>query len=139
MRLLRSAAPAPAAALPDAREFAFTSRDFERIARMIYERAGISLGTSKQQMVYSRLARRLRARELHSFDDYLALIASGDEGELEAFTNSLTTNLTAFFREPHHFPILAEHAVAQAAHHRLELWCSAASTGDEAYSMAMTL
>jgi len=124
---------------PEGREFDFTARDFERIAAMIYEHAGISLSASKQEMVYSRLARRLRARGLQRFDEYLALLASGDdEAEWEAFTNSLTTNLTAFFREPHHFPILAEQMLAQAGSHRIELWCSASSTGEEPYSMAMT-
>jgi chemotaxis protein methyltransferase CheR len=133
------AVPEPAAAGPAGREFDFTARDFERIARLIYERAGISLSATKQQMVYSRLSRRLRARDLHSFDEYLGLLAGGDATELEAFTNSLTTNLTAFFREPHHFPILAQHVLAQARSRRIELWCSASSTGEEPYSMAMTM
>ncbi len=124
---------------PEGREFAFTDHDFQQIARMIYEHAGISLSASKQEMVYSRLARRLRVRGLQRFDDYLELLAGGDEAEWEAFTNSLTTNLTAFFREPHHFPILAEHALARAGDHRLELWCAACSTGEEPYSMAMTM
>ena len=129
----------PAQCRLEGREFEFTARDFERIARMIYEHAGISLSASKQEMVYSRLARRLRVRGLQRFDEYLALLAGGDEPEWEAFTNSLTTNLTAFFREPHHFPILAEHVLAQAGSHRIELWCSASSTGEEPYSMAMTM
>jgi chemotaxis protein methyltransferase CheR len=129
----------PGLARAEGREFEFTPRDFERIARMIYEHAGISLSTSKQEMVYSRLARRLRVRGLQRFDEYLALLAGGDDAEWEAFTNSLTTNLTAFFREPHHFPILAEHVLAQAGSHRIELWCSASSTGEEPYSMAMTM
>ncbi|MGE5522243.1 MAG: CheR family methyltransferase [Rhodospirillaceae bacterium] len=126
-------------ARPEGREFEFTARDFERIARMIHEHAGISLSPSKQEMVYSRLARRLRARGMQRFDDYLGLLATGDEAEWEAFTNSLTTNLTAFFREQHHFPILAQHALGQARSHRIELWCSASSTGEEPYSMAMTM
>ena len=81
--------------------------------KLIYERAGISLSEAKQDMVYSRLARRLRARGLLDFADYLALLDAGDEAEWEAFTNALTTNLTSFFREEHHFPILAEHALRQ--------------------------
>ena len=123
----------------EGREFEFTARDFERIARMIYRHAGISLSAAKQEMVYSRLARRLRARGLTRFEDYLALLAGGDDDEWEAFTNSLTTNLTAFFREPHHFPMLAEHALKASGRHRIELWCSASSTGEEPYSMAMTM
>lgn len=120
------------------REFVFTSKDFDRVCRLIYEHAGISLGPSKQDMVYSRLARRLRANRLDNFKDYLVLLESNNETEWEAFVNSLTTNLTSFFREPHHFPILAEHVAKQRGRH-LALWCSAASTGEEAYSMAMTM
>lgn len=126
-------------ARPEGREFIFTVRDFDRIAKMIYEHAGISLSPTKQEMVYSRLARRLRARGLSRFDDYLELLAGGDETEWEAFTNSLTTNLTAFFREPHHFPILADLARRRGPGERLELWCSASSTGEEPYSMAITM
>jgi len=82
----------------DAREFQFSGRDFERVCRLIYEHAGISLNASKQDMVYSRLARRVRANGLTSFKGYLDLLESNDAEEWEAFTNSLTTNLTAFFR-----------------------------------------
>lgn len=122
----------------DNREFHFTTQDFEKVSKLIYEHAGISLNPSKQEMVYSRLGRRLRAKGLTNFSDYLSLLERGDEEEWEAFTNSLTTNLTAFFREAHHFPILARHVQAQK-HRPIELWCSAASTGEEPYSMAMTM
>ena len=91
------------------REFAFSAADFERVRKLIYEHAGISLSATKQDMVYSRLARRLRETRLKSFGDYLALLERGDKSEWEKFVNSLTTNLTSFFREPHHFPLLAEH------------------------------
>lgn len=121
------------------REFHFTAQDFERIRKLIYERAGISLSPAKQDMVYSRLARRLRATGIRSFGEYLGRLERGDTVEMEAFTNSLTTNLTAFFREPHHFPILAEHIRKLKGHHPISLWCSAASTGEEPYSMAMTM
>lgn len=121
------------------REFVFTEKDFERVCRLIYEHAGISLKSSKQDMVYSRLARRLRANGINNFRDYLVLLESDNKVEWEAFVNSLTTNLTSFFREPHHFPMLAEHAVKQKGRHPLSLWCSAASTGEEPYSMAMTM
>lgn len=122
------------------REFDFTEKDFEQVRRLIYEHAGISLNPSKKDMVYSRLSRRLRATGLGSFRDYLALLESDDvESEWEAFVNSLTTNLTSFFREPHHFPILAEHVLKHRGKHPIALWCSAASTGEEPYSMAMTM
>jgi chemotaxis protein methyltransferase CheR len=125
--------------LKDGREFHFTSHDFDRVRKLIYAHAGISLSDSKQELVYSRLSRRLRATGIKSFSEYLALLESNDSVEWEAFTNSLTTNLTAFFREPHHFPMLADHLRSIQSKHPVTLWCSAASTGEEAYTMAMTV
>lgn len=121
------------------REFVFTAKDFSRVRELIYEHAGISLNSSKQDMVYSRLARRLRATGIDNFRDYLALLESNNEAEWEAFSNSLTTNLTSFFREPHHFPLLAEHVLKHKGREPVSLWCSAASTGEEPYSLAMTM
>lgn len=121
------------------REFVFTQENFERICALIYEHAGISLKPSKQHMVYSRLARRLRINGLYNFKDYLAMLEGGNEAEWEAFVNSLTTNLTSFFREPHHFPLLAEHVAGKKGQHPIALWCAAASTGEEPYSIAMTV
>ena len=120
------------------KEFDFSARDFERVRSLIYKKAGIALAESKQEMVYSRLARRLRAIGMTSFTDYLDDLESGrDAQEWEAFTNALTTNLTSFFRESHHFPILAEHA--RRVKEPLEIWCSASSTGEEPYSIAMAV
>jgi chemotaxis protein methyltransferase CheR len=128
----------PARAGDQARDFEFTSADFERIRELIHRGAGISLSDHKRDMAYSRLARRLRARGLDSFRHYLDLLESeNDPAEWEAFTNALTTNLTAFFREAHHFPLLAEFVVQRQA--PVSVWCSAASTGEEPYSIAMTL
>jgi len=123
---------------PDSREFHFTAQDFQRVRKLIHEHAGISLADSKQELVYSRLSRRLRATGTLTFADYLKRLEQNDEQEWEAFANSLTTNLTAFFREEHHFPLLAEHLRRQDGRHPIVLWCSASSTGEEAYSMAMT-
>ena len=122
----------------DGREFHFTSRDFDRVRKLIYAHAGISLSDSKQELVYSRLSRRLRATGIKSFSEYLTLLESNNTAEWEAFTNSLTTNLTSFFREPHHFPILADHLRSLNGKHPIAMWCSAASTGEEPYTMAMT-
>jgi chemotaxis protein methyltransferase CheR len=120
------------------RDFEFTSADFARIRELIHRRAGISLSDHKRDMAYSRLARRLRARGLESFRHYLDLLESEqDPAEWEAFTNALTTNLTAFFRESHHFPILAE--FVKRRQQPVSIWCSAASTGEEPYSLAITL
>jgi len=120
------------------REFHFTSQDFQRISKLIYQRAGISLGESKQELVYSRVARRLRATGIKTFSEYLDRLQRGDAAEWEEFTNSLTTNLTSFFREAHHFQILTDHLRKLGKTRPIELWCSACSTGEEAYSMAMT-
>ena len=129
---------APIARDSGAREFAFTTADFERVRKLIYAHAGIALSPAKQDMVYSRLARRLRETRLTSFGEYLALLERGDKGEWEKFVNSLTTNLTSFFREPHHFPMLAAHLKKLQGKSPIKIWCSAASTGEEPYSIAMT-
>ena len=124
---------------PDDREFTFTSQDFERVRKLIHDHAGIALSPQKKDMAYSRLARRLRAVGLTSFDDYLALLERGDENEWELFVNALTTNLTSFFREEHHFPMLKEHLRPRMKKGAVTIWCSAASTGEEPYSIAMTV
>ena len=122
-------------------EFSFDARDFERVRALIYQRAGISLHTGKQAMVYSRLSRRLRETSHRSFASYLEWLerSSGPAGEQEwqEFVNCLTTNLTSFFREEHHFHALADDLKARAGR-PLRIWCNAASTGEEPYTLAMT-
>src|SRR5665647_2530628 len=119
-------------------DFLLTDHDFSKIRTLIHQRAGIALGAQKRQMVYSRLSRRLRELRLKEFSTYLSFLEADPNGdEWQLFTNALTTNLTAFFREAHHFPVLAEHA--RKCPQPLTVWCSAASTGEEPYSIAMTL
>lgn len=113
--------------------------DFERVRKLIYQHAGISLSPVKQDMVYSRLARRLRATGMPSFAAYLDGLERNGGDEWERFVNSLTTNLTSFFREPHHFPIFAEHLRKLGTKRPVRVWCSAASTGEEPYSIAITV
>ena len=122
------------------KEFGYTSRDFERVRQMIHARCGISLSPSKCEMVYSRLARQLRAHNLSAFAQYLDMLEAepADSSEWQTFTNALTTNLTSFFREPHHFPILDEH-LRTLGRRQITIWCCAASTGEEPYSIAMTV
>ncbi|MBZ0132240.1 MAG: chemotaxis protein CheR [Rhodocyclaceae bacterium] len=120
------------------REFEFTAADFERVRKLIYAHAGIALSDNKQDMVYSRLARRLRASGDRSFAQYLVRLERGDAQEWEPFINSLTTNLTSFFREAHHFEVLSKHLKSIAEKRPIRIWCSAASTGEEPYSIAMT-
>ncbi|MBS1141034.1 MAG: methyltransferase, CheR-type [Proteobacteria bacterium] len=121
------------------REFSFSTTDFERVRKLIYQHAGISLSPVKQDMVYSRLARRLRATGKSSFAEYLDALEKNGGDEWERFVNSLTTNLTSFFREPHHFPIFAEHLRKLGTKRPIRVWCSAASTGEEPYSIAITV
>lgn len=128
----------PRDAVQESRAFAFDDRDFRRIVRMIRARAGIHLGDHKRDMVYSRLSRRVRTLGLQRFSDYLDLVEEADDAdETQAFVNALTTNLTSFFREAHHFDILAQ-LLRAAPRGPITLWCCAASTGEEPYSIAMT-
>ncbi len=120
------------------REFAWTNADFDHVQNLIYQRAGISLHDGKHAMVYSRLSRRLRETGHQSFKEYLSWLESTDGPEWQEFINALTTNLTSFFREQHHFDILADHLKAKSASTPWKIWCSAASTGEEPYSIAMT-
>jgi chemotaxis protein methyltransferase CheR len=120
------------------REFAYTPRDFERVRRLIHARVGISLNDSKQNMVYNRLVKRLRALELAAFADYLDLLDDAGHAEWQHFVNALTTNLSHFFREEYHFPILVSHVKA-LGRSPVRVWSAAASTGEEPYSIAIAL
>jgi chemotaxis protein methyltransferase CheR len=128
------------AVLSDAqgREFAWTDADFDRVQALIYQRAGISLHDGKHAMVYSRLSRRLRETGHQSFRDYLGWLENHDGHEWQEFVNALTTNLTSFFREHHHFEVFSDHLKTHKAHGAWKVWCSAASTGEEPYSILMT-
>jgi chemotaxis protein methyltransferase CheR len=127
-------------------EFTFTANDFAQIARLLYEQAGITLSESKSTLVYSRLAKRLRALGLATFAEYIDFVSSprGEE-ERGAMLNSLTTNVTRFFREPHHFDHLRDKVLAprlaavKAGRARMRLWSAGCSTGQEPYSIAITL
>lgn len=134
--------PQPAAAPDDGpvaqgREFAWTGEDFSRIKALIYKKAGISLHDGKHAMVYSRVSRRLRETGHGSFRAYLDWLEQHDGSEWQDFINALTTNLTSFFREQHHFEILRELLAARSGQ-PWRIWCAAASTGEEPYSLAMT-
>jgi len=120
------------------REFQFNESDFHSIQKLIYSHAGIALSDTKRKLIYSRISRRLRTYGLTRFSDYLAILESNKD-EWQPFINALTTNLTSFFREQHHFSILADHIKKLGTKRTIHLWCSAASTGEETYSMAMTI
>lgn len=125
--------------------FPFTDEDFRKISKILHEDAGIYLSSAKATLVYSRLTKRLRALGLENFRDYCSLIASdGGVDERQKMIAALTTNVTRFFREPHHFEHLKTHVVARKAEHvrkggRLRIWSAACSDGQEPYSIAMTI
>lgn len=119
------------------KEIPYHERDFLLVKRLIHERAGIWLADNKQEMVYGRLSRVIRKEKLENISSYLKkLQESNDEAMWQDFVNALTTNLTAFFRESHHFDTLREFLMSRK-HKPVRLWCAASSTGEEPYSMAM--
>lgn len=121
------------------REFDYAPADFRRVQSLIKDHIGIHLADNKAEMVYSRLARRLRATHVQSVKHYLDQLDNTDHPEWQNFINALTTNLTAFFRESHHFASLRAHFAGQAPSRKIRVWCCASSTGEEPYSIAMSL
>jgi chemotaxis protein methyltransferase CheR len=120
------------------REFPFSAEHFRVISERIYRFSGIRLPEGKREMVYARLARRLRALGLASFDDYVRFLEL-EPAEWEHCTNALTTNVTSFYREEHHFETLAAHAAAIPASRPIRVWSAGCSTGEEPYTVAMCL
>ncbi len=122
------------------REFAFSDQDFAALRTLVRSVTGINLSDAKRELVYGRLSRRLRALGLGSFREYRALLERDGEQEMVQFCNAITTNLTAFFREAHHFEFLANHleSLPRTGTRRLRIWSAGCSTGEEAYSIAMT-
>ena len=134
----------PAAAARE-REFEFTQRDFDFLRTLSNSHTGIVVSDDKFDMFYSRLARRVRALGLRSFAEYCDYLQNaGDQAELTELINAVTTNLTAFFRENHHFEYLRDHAIpermqANGTDHSLSIWSAGCSTGEEPYSLGMTV
>lgn len=128
----------------DVREFEFTDADFERIRTFVSEHTGIVLTEKKKDMVYGRLSKRIRKGRFGSFDAFCSALEEGDEDEQEFMINAITTNLTAFFREEHHFDYLANTLIPELIEKKrhvkkLRIWSAGCSTGEEPYSIAMTL
>lgn len=126
-------------------DYRFSPGHFERVAGMLHSATGIKLPSSKQSLVYSRLSRRLRALGMDTFDEYCDFVHSrSGESEFREMCQSLTTNVTKFFREHHHFEHMQEKALkpiidAARAGQRIRMWSAACSSGEEPYSMALTL
>ncbi len=126
------------------REFEFTDASFERIRQFVSEHTGIVLTEAKKNMVYGRLSKRIRKGRFDTFDEFCDALETGDEDEQEFMINAITTNLTAFFREQHHFDFLVDTLVPQLIEQnkhskRLRIWSAGCSTGEEPYSIAITL
>lgn len=126
------------------REFPMTDQDFAFIQTLAKERTGIELGIHKKEMIYSRIVRRIRALQLTRFSDYCNYLQDNADTELTPFINAITTNLTSFFREPHHFEFLTGSALPEVkkrngGSRRIRIWSAGCSTGEEPYSIAMTL
>jgi chemotaxis protein methyltransferase CheR len=124
-----------------------STKDFEFICQFVHNAAGIVLGENKREMVYRRLARITRERKLKNFSDYCHLLRTQSDKEEDYFINAITTNLTSFFRENHHFDYLLQHEIPRIVteekksvrqRKRLRIWSSASSTGEEPYSIAIT-
>tara|TARA_R110002072_G_scaffold154_1_gene1001 strand:+ start:58659 stop:59501 length:843 start_codon:yes stop_codon:yes gene_type:complete len=130
--------------LTNQREFLMSDADFEKISELAYSYTGIVLGPQKRDMVYGRLARRLRDLKIQSVVDYIPLIQAHEQPEVSKFINAITTNLTSFFRERHHFDFLAktvcpEWMQTNSENKKIRVWSAGCSTGEEPYSIAMTL
>ena len=126
-------------AVTETREFPFSAEHFRLISERMYRFSGIRLPEAKREMVYARLARRLRALGIASFDDYVRFLEL-EPAEWEHCSNALTTNVTSFYREEHHFRALAEHAQAtRRPGEPFRVWSAGCSTGEEPYTIAMCL
>jgi chemotaxis protein methyltransferase CheR len=126
------------------KDFDLSEVEFNRLRALVHAKTGISLSQAKRELVYGRLVRRLRALKLGTFGEYISLIAEEHPGEMQEFINAITTNLTSFYRESHHFEMLTESVIpelvrANAGTRKLRIWCSACSTGEEPYTIAMAL
>ncbi len=126
------------------REFQFRDEDFNALRTLVRQLTGISLSEAKRELVYGRLSRRLRALGLQSFSAYRDMLANNPEGpEMVEFVNAITTNLTSFFRESHHFDHLRDQVLLpllkRGPGQRLRIWSAGCSTGEEPYSIAMTV
>ena len=127
------------------REFTLSDHEFDELRSLVREKTGISLAVSKREMIYRRLSGRLKALGIATFRNYCQHLRSGDENEIELFINSVTTNLTSFFRENHHFEYLISTVLPEIiarkgrGDRRLRIWSAGCSTGEEPYSLAIVL
>ncbi|MCP1726468.1 chemotaxis protein methyltransferase CheR [Natronospira proteinivora] len=124
--------------------YSFSDAEYDELRRLIENQVGIALSGGKRDLVYSRVSRRLRSRNLSSFAQYLSLLRSGDEEELSELVNAMTTNVTQFFRESHHFDYLnqkffPEMVASKGSDKTIRIWSAGCSSGEEPYSIAIVL
>ncbi len=127
-----------------AKQYAFSDAEYEELRRIIEQSVGIALASGKRDLVYGRVSRRVRALGLSSFAEYLARLRKGDQAELEELVNAMTTNVTQFFRESHHFDYLRETFLPEMVqrHQRdrvIRIWSAGCSSGEEPYSIAVVM
>ncbi len=124
-------------------DYVLSTRDFDRLRKVVYSETGIRLTEQKRDLVYNRVVRRLRALGLKGFGPYCDLVEDDANDEIEQLVNAITTNVTSFFREHHHFDFLLEELLPQIAatkgERRLRVWSAGCSSGEEPYSIAITL
>ena len=126
------------------REFDFKDQDFNRVKTIVYDYAGIDLNESKKNLVYNRLSKRIRFLSMQTFSEYLDFVEAQGEAEFVHLINAITTNLTFFFRENHHFEYLINTVIPglvsqNAAKKKIRVWSAGCSTGEEPYSIAIAL
>jgi len=126
------------------REYAFTEKDFNKLRKIANEHTGIIVTDDKYDMYYARLVKRLRAYQLGSFADYIKYLNANMDTEFTPFIDSITTNLTSFFRESHHFDVMKSTVIPDLCTRAdvtqgLKVWSAGCSTGEEPYTVAITL
>jgi chemotaxis protein methyltransferase CheR len=125
------------------REYEFTDAHFQLLRKLVVEHTGIELSDAKRELVYSRLSRRLRDLEIDNFGEYCRYVVESDD-EITNFINAITTNLTSFFREKHHFEYLKTKLIPKLlkdnySNRKVRIWSAGCSTGEESYSIAMII
>ena len=126
------------------REYAFTEKDFNKLRKIANDHTGIIVTDDKYDMYYARLVKRIRTFQLGSFAEYVKHLNANMDTEFTPFIDSITTNLTSFFREPHHFDVMKSTVIPDLCTRAditqgLKVWSAGCSTGEEPYTVAITL
>ena len=120
-------------------QYSYSDKEFSRIIELVNQWTGIHLSREKKPLTYSRYSKIIRRRQLHGFADYIALVEEGDDEVTREFINSITTNFTSFYREDHHFTFLQNYLLSSTNKRPVKIWSAGCSTGEEPYTIAMTI